>query len=191
MYDVLILYSGGADSRLMLELALQLKKYIHCVLIDYGQMHKKELEVASTNLEIMIKNGDLGLSYQTVSIGNLKVNSGLTGNNIDGQYEGVHEKHVPGRNSIFLSIAFSIAEANNIPLIWIGCDYSDRLNLFPDCYQEYIVKFNEMLKYAGPKEIKVEAPLMGMTKEFILELLENNGITKKDLYSGYGEYNGN
>ena len=70
-------------------------------------------------------------------------------------------------------------------MIWIGCDYSDRLNLFPDCYQEYIVKFNEILKYAGPKEIKIEAPLMGMTKEFILELLESTGIKKDELFSGY------
>jgi len=184
MHDVLILYSGGADSRLMIELALQLKKKIKCILINYGQSHLEELEVAKEQLQYLFKEGD-GNCWQEVTIKNLMVDSGLTGNFLDGQYEGVHEKHVPGRNSIFLSIAFSIAEANNIPLIWIGCDYSDRLNLFPDCFQKYIVSFNEMLKHAGPKNIRVEAPLMGMTKEFILELLESNGITKKDLFSGY------
>ena len=184
MYDVLILYSGGADSRLMLELALQLKKKIKCILVNYGQKHLGELEVAKMQLGELFKNTKENC-WQEVDIINLEVNSGLTGNNIEGQYEGVHEKHVPGRNTIFLSIAFSIAEANNIPLIWIGCNYSDAVNLFLDCTQKYIMECNKMLKYAGPKEIKVEAPLMGMTKEFILELLENNGITKKDLYSGY------
>jgi len=49
------------------------------------------------------------------------------------------------------------------------------------------VAFNEMLKFAGPKEIKVEAPLMGLSKKTIMEILNSKGITENDIYSGYGE----
>ena len=54
--------------------------------------------------------------------------------------------YVPGRNTIFISIAFSIAENLGINMIWHGADYTDRLNFFPDCYQEYFVAFNELLQ---------------------------------------------
>lgn len=180
MGNVLILYSGGADSRLMLELASKMNYNINCLLIDYGQLHKEELQVALEQLRKCHQ------SSQIVKIDGLNVNSGLTGDGVKNDTGEVHEMHVPGRNSIFLSIAFSIAEYNNIDTIWIGCDWSDRLNLFPDCYQEYIVRINKLFEIAGPKPIKVEAPLMGLSKENILKLLNFYGISTDDIYSGYG-----
>ena len=49
--DLVILYSGGADSRLMLSWALQLGRHPYCVLIDYQQKHIKELSYAVEQLE--------------------------------------------------------------------------------------------------------------------------------------------
>lgn len=183
MEKILILYSGGADSRLMLEFANKICLSPYCLLIDYGQLHKEELLVAKTQLE------ELDLPYQIVNISNLNINSGLTGDGIKNDIGKVHEMHVAGRNSMFLSIAFSIAESKGINTIWIGCDWSDRLNLFPDCYQEYLIKINETFKIAGPKPIKVEAPLMGLTKENVLRLLKSFGVEEKEIFSGYGDLN--
>jgi len=179
--DLIILYSGGADSRLMIEFALLANKTPMCLLVDYGQLHKEELDVAKTQLKT------LGILYREVAIKGLEVNSGLTGSGDKNMTGEVHEMHVPGRNSMFLSIAYSIAESLDIDTIWIGADWSDRLNVFPDCYQEYYVAFNEMLKHAGPKTIKVEAPLMGLSKETIMNILGSKGIKESDIYSGYGE----
>lgn len=181
--NLIILYSGGADSRLMLEMALAREMKPYFVLIDYGQAHKEELEVAKKHLI------DKELNFQVVKISGLNVNSGLTGSVTQGLYEGVHSHHVPGRNSIFLSLAFSIAEANGVDTIWYGPDYDDRIHLFPDCYQEYVVKVNELFEVAGSKKIKVEAPLMGMTKEMILDLLDKQyGVDAKEVFSGYGKF---
>ena len=181
--NLLILYSGGADSLLMLKLALECRYKPYCLLIDYEQLHKEELKFAKRQI---VKH-DILHAYSTIKISDMNINSGLTGDgekNISGD---VHEMHVPGRNTIFLSLAFSKAESLGIETIWIGSDWSDRLNLFPDCYPEYIIQMNELFKLAGPKNITVEAPLMGLTKITILNILKSYGINEDQLFSGYGE----
>uniref|UniRef100_A0A6H1ZVT1 7-cyano-7-deazaguanine synthase n=1 Tax=viral metagenome TaxID=1070528 RepID=A0A6H1ZVT1_9ZZZZ len=174
----LILYSGGADSRLLLELAHILKIESSCLLVNYGQKHIKELEVAE---KLCISKG---LQYNKIYI-DLPVESKLTGQGIVG-YEGVSEWYVPSRNLIFISIAVSIAESRGIDTIWYGADFSDRINLFPDCYQEWVVGINRFLEINGSKQITVEAPLLGFSKEIILSLLEYLGIDKSEIFSGYG-----
>lgn len=180
-YDVVVLYSGGADSRMLLELAGDMCLSPYCVLVDYEQLHKKELKFAKKQLK------KLNVEYQVVSISGLNINSGLTGDGIKDISGDVHEMHVPGRNSMFLSIAFSIAESKGIDTIWLGSDWNDRLNLFPDCYQEYIVAMNKAFQIAGPRPINVEAPLTGLSKENIKKFLYNRGVKEKEIFSGYGE----
>lgn len=181
MNDLVILYSGGADSRLMLEFAKMMNKKPYCLLINYGQGHVTELEFARKQLE------EFQVPNHTVNISSLNVDSGLTGDGVKNTSGVVHEMHVPGRNSIFLSLAFSVAESKDIDTIWYGSDFSDRLNLFPDCYQEYVVKINELFQVAGPKSISVEAPLSGLTKESVLAMLKGLGVEEESLFSGYGD----
>ena len=177
---IVVLFSGGADSVLMLSIAEKLKKEPYCVIIDYEQLHKQELEFA----ERFCKSRKI--DYQIVKISGLNVDSALTGNGGKGTYEGVSEWVVPGRNTMLLSIALSIAEANGISDIWFGPDWSDREHLFPDCYQEYVYRMNEVFKIQGSHEITITAPLLGMTKEMVVKLLEYEGIKKEDYFSGYG-----
>lgn len=181
MYDLVILYSGGADSRVMLELCNEFDLKPYCLMIDYGQLHLEELKFAKSQLEKLM------FDYQTVSISGLNVNSGLTGDGIPNFSGEVHTMHVPGRNTMFLSVAYSIAESKGIDTIWLGSDWDDRLNLFPDCYQEYIVSMNEAFKLAGPKPIKVEAPLSGLSKVNIIKMLKKRGVEAHEIFSGYGD----
>ena len=125
--------------------------------------------------------------YRVVSVSGLGISSGLTGAGEKNESGDVNEFHVPGRNTMFLSLAFSKAESLGIDTIWIGCDWSDMLNLFPDCYPEYIIRVNELFKVAGPKKITVEAPLMGLTKENIMKLLKSQDVDEKQIFSGYGD----
>ena len=180
-YNLVILYSGGADSRLMLEFAKSFDKTPYCVLIDYEQLHQEELSFARSHL---LK---YNIDFQIVKIKDLNINSGLTGNGTKDKTGEVHEMHVAGRNTMFLSIAYSIAESKDIDTIWLGSDWDDRLNLFPDCYQEYIVAMNEAFKVAGPNPIKIEAPLSGFSKENIITYLKNTGVGEHEIFSGYGD----
>ncbi len=181
-FDIIILYSGGSDSVLMVKFAQMAGKNPYCILVDYGQKHIKELEYAQNQLK------SYGVSYQIVKIQDLNINSGLTGNKVEGRFDGVHQMNVPGRNTILIGLAISIAENKGIDEVWYGADYSDRVNLFPDCYQEYVVRMNEVLAISGVQPIKLVAPLLGMPKELIIKLLDKYfNVKLVDMHSGYEE----
>ena len=178
--NLIILYSGGADSILLLQLAFQAEKNPHCILIDYGQKHIKELTYAKNQLK------SFQIEYSVIKIEGLNINSGLTGSLEKDRWDNVHSMNVPARNSIFLSIAMGIAENYEIDEIWYGADYSDRINKFPDCYQEYVVAINELSKISGVRPIKIVAPLLGMPKELILDILNKHyNINEENIFSGY------
>ncbi len=182
MEDLIVLYSGGADSTLLLQMAKSMGKKPFALMIDYGQLHKEELEYATKYLE---KNG---IESMTVKIDGYNVNSALTGNGEKGMYEGVDIHNVPARNTIFLSIAYGIAESKGITEIWFGANLEDYEHLFPDCTQEYIGRMNKVLEIAGVRPIKVYAPLLGMEKYMIKVMLKLYKIKEDEIYSGYGEY---
>lgn len=178
--NVVMLYSGGADSLLMLHLAKMAGKNPYCVLVDYGQKHIEELGFAKQQL------GSMDVKYQVIKLNGLNVNSGLTGQLTESRWDNVHPMNVPARNTWFLSLAAAVAESNDINEIWIGCDMSDYYGEFPDCKQEYIGKMNEVFKIAFTKPILITAPLLGFTKQMVKEILEIHfGITENDMYSGY------
>ena len=179
-FDVVILFSGGADSILMLEMAYAFGLTAYCILIDYEQLHIDELRYA----EKYLRKDDI--PFRIVKLHGLGVQSGLTGRGEKGRFEGVHEMHVPSRNLMFVGIAASIAEDMGIDLIWYGADYSDYLNKFPDCMQPWFGAVNDVLGINGPYPIRLEAPLAGLSKRSILDMLESKGITDEQMFSGYG-----
>jgi len=153
-----------------------------CVMIDYGQKHIKELDYAKNQLT------HFGVEYRVVKLENYTVNSGLTGDNVPGTYDGVNKMNVPGRNTVFIGIAAGIAESEGIDEIWFGADFSDRINKFPDCFQEFTYRMNEVLKVSGSYPMKLRAPLLGLTKEMVVGLLTKiYGISMQNVYSGYEE----
>ena len=180
-FDLVILFSGGADSILMLGMAKFMGYNPYCVLIDYQQLHIDELKSARLYLD------KLGVPHHTVKLYHLKLQSGLTGEGQKGRFEGVHEMHVPSRNLMFVGVAASVAENMGIDTIWYGADYSDYVNEFPDCKQAWFGVMNEVLKINGPNPIKLEAPLAGLTKESILKALKALGIHDKAMCRGYGD----
>ena len=175
-YDLVLLYSGGLDSTLLLEIALEMGLSPLCLLINYGQKHVEELEFAQRICQ------DKKVPWIRLQI-DLPVASNLTSK--AQTYEGVSPWHVPSRNLIFVGIAASFAEERNIPLIWYGANYEDRDHLFPDCYQEWIFEMNKLLAINGSKKVMLEAPLSGMHKETVKALAHYFGITNDKVFSGY------
>jgi len=179
--DLIILYSGGMDSNVLLELALIMKKKPYCILINYEQKHIRELDFAVFRLK------KRNVNYQIVNINNLNIDSGLTGSNEKNLYNNVHENYVPARNMMFVSIAASIAESKGINTIWYGPNYDDYVNCFPDCVQGWIDKMNKLLDVNSSVKIELEGPLIGFRKERILELARWFEIKENEVFSGYGD----
>lgn len=181
---VLILYSGGADSTLLIHLALEANLKPYCVLIDYDQNQKMELDFAHKYLN------EKSIPSQTVKLYNLGLHSALT----TGEkclYDGVSDMYVPSRNLMFVSIAASIAENLGIDMIWYGANLSDVGNGFPDCTLSWVKQVNQLLKINGSVEIQLEAPLLMMdyTTDDVMNMLEERGVKSSQLYSGYLEDN--
>jgi 7-cyano-7-deazaguanine synthase len=181
--DLVVLFSGGADSTLLLKMAEKVERTPLALMIDYGQKHINELKFAKKYLD------KHKIENMTIKISGYDVNSALTGSGEKGIYEGVDIHNVPARNTIFLAFAYGIAESKGIQEIWYGPNWQDYEHIFPDCYQQYIGRMNSVLEISGVRPIKVYAPLLGMPKELIMDILEKQyGIGKENLYSGYGEF---
>jgi 7-cyano-7-deazaguanine synthase len=181
---VVILFSGGADSVLLLHFALELRLHPYCVLIDYEQNHKIELNFARSYLK------EKCIPSQTVKIHRLGVRSGLTTGETS-IYSEVNEMYVPSRNLMFVSIAAGIAESLKVDTIWYGANCSDVDNGFPDCTANWVRKVNALLKINGSVKIKLEAPLLeqGATKEDVMRGLNLRHVNMGKIFSGYMEDN--
>ena len=140
---VLLLFSGGYDSTVLLHLALKLGYEPFCLIIDYGQVHREEITFARHACDILGENNDLMHMVQKID---LLVAAKLTQKEGEVQYDGVSEWHVPSRNLTFISLAAGVAESHGITKIWYGANYEDREHLFPDCYQEWVYKVNQLLE---------------------------------------------
>lgn len=76
---------------------------------------------------------------------------------------------VPARNTVFTSIALSYAESMGASAIIVGWNGEEGAT-FPDNSKGYLEKFNRLIEEGSPDEIKIEAPLIDLNKEEIVEM---------------------
>lgn len=178
---LVVLTSGGFDSALLLHMAKRMNYNPIALLIDYGQKHVRELDAAvklCDDLQVPFKRMKVDLAQA--------VDSGLTGTLQGGKYAGLHEMHVPGRNTIFVGLALSLAEAVGATKIWYGANFEDRINEFADCKQDWVLEMNKSLKIAGSYPVELEAPLLGMRKDTIVRMGKlYHDIKEEEVHSGY------
>lgn len=91
---------------------------------------------------------------------------------------------VPARNTIFTSIALSYAESIGADTIIVGWNGEEGAT-FPDNSKEYMEKFNELIEEGSPEKIRIEAPLINLNKEEIVELGVECGAPMELSYSCY------
>ncbi|MFA5312877.1 MAG: 7-cyano-7-deazaguanine synthase QueC [Methanomassiliicoccales archaeon] len=172
------LLSGGLDSTVSLAYALWKGYEVIPLSFRYGQRHSRELHSAEAvvrhygiDRHIII---DLDLSSYKISA--------LTSKDVDVPMKRSADEigtdipvtYVPARNIIFMSVAAGLAESEGAEAIFIGANSIDYSG-YPDCRPEFFKAFEEMLKVgtkAGVegKAIRIEAPLLRMTKAEIVRL---------------------
>lgn len=178
MKKIILLYSGGEDSTLLLLFAKTFEYQITCLIFDYGQTHSDEIEIAINNCE------QLKVSYYVIRI-SLPIVSKLT-TGTPHSFSNVSPWHVPSRNLMFLSMAASYAESHGISTIWLGANSADFENQFLDCSQKWMEQVNSLLMVNCPYKISLEMPLLGMSKELITKLLSHIQTNPLQTFSGYG-----
>ncbi len=186
-----VLLSGGLDSSTVLYYALKQGYKCACLLFDYGQRHRKELNSA---IRIAKKTG---CKYQTVKIALPWSGSSLTDTNKkipDNKnlpdnagrapiLSSLPSTYVPGRNTVFLSFALSYAETLGAETIFIGANAVDYSG-YPDCRPDYYIAWNRLLKALGTK-IMVQAPLIRLDKSEIVRLGTKLGVPFDMTWSCY------
>ncbi len=189
MSKVVLAYSGGMDSTVLLHLASKQFDEVYVVMFDYGQRHKKELISARYQIA-SISNLAQWSTIQLPFIGNY-TSSALTNTVIDvpvtSQVMGDPQTaaYIPNRNMTFLSILIGIAEDKNIGNVWYGAAQADSVAGFYDGSQEFLDAINNITSLNRRHKITVEAPLLDKSKKQIIELGLELGVDYSNTWTCY------
>lgn len=139
----ILLFSGGQDSTTCLYWAKKHFTDIMAIGFDYGQKHKIELDMASK----IAKNASI--DYQVINI------QGLLKTNNETNLRITH-----GRNALFLTIAASLFNVDDIVAGFCQMDFQD----YPDCRRKFVDSQQLSLSLALDKDLRIHTPLMYKTK---------------------------
>ena len=143
------LLSGGLDSATAAALALEQGDRVIGLSFDYGQRHRRELDAAAAVAQ------QLGLAeHHCISV-NLASSGGtaLTDASISIHTHGVEEgrippTYLPGRNTVFISVGLSLAEARGAERLVLGVNAVDYSG-YPDCRPDYLNAFQTLADLAS------------------------------------------
>ena len=186
-----VLLSGGLDSATTLYVARSRGYRCHCLVIDYGQRHRRELQSARAvarragcpvqRIKIRMPWGGSALTDRRIPVPRRRSLSQMG--------KGIPPTYVPARNTIFLSVAASLAEAIGAEAIFIGANFLDSSG-YPDCRPAYYSAFRRVIQRgtkAGVegKPIRIETPLIRKTKAQIIRLGKGLGVPYELTWSCY------
>ena len=142
------LLSGGLDSATAAALAIEAGYRVIGLSFDYGQRHRRELEAAAAVAEAL----ELA-EHHTIRV-NLAAwgGSALTDPAIAVPTAGVEagvipSTYVPGRNTVFIALGLSLAEARGAQKLVLGVNAVDYSG-YPDCRPDYLEAFQALADLA-------------------------------------------
>ena len=185
--------SGGLDSTVATS-ALKEEYEIHALTFDYGQRSaQREIESSKQICQkLSIKHtvmdltwlGKLGKSALTVHDEEVPQ---LESDKLDDKEtcdETARKVWVPGRNVVFTAIATAFAEAEDAEKIIVGWDLEEAVT-FPDNSREFLEAFNQTLEIGTLEGVQIEAPVIDLNKNEIVELGEKVQAPMELSYSCY------
>ena len=182
----LVVFSGGQDSTTCLFWALEHYDHVEVITFDYGQRHRKEIEVAKEianelNVKQHLLNTEILTSYNANS---------LTNNDIEiDSSNDVPNTFVPGRNMLFLNIASIVAyQIGAIHIVTGVCDTD--FSGYPDCRRDFVQSMNETMNLAMDLEFVIDTPLMTLNKKETWQLADKLGQLDYIRYRTLTCYNG-
>jgi 7-cyano-7-deazaguanine synthase len=184
------LLSGGLDSATAAALAIEAGHRVIGLSLDYGQRHRRELE-AATELA-----GVLGLEeHHTIAVnlaawGGSSLTDGCLAIPTDGVEAGViPSTYVPGRNTVFIALGLSLAEARGAQRLVLGVNAIDYSG-YPDCRPDYLVAFQTLADLASKagregRGTRLWAPLVHWSKTRIVQEALRLGVPIAATWSCY------
>lgn len=177
MSKAIVLFSGGQDSTTCLFWALNKYDEVETIGFFYGQRHSVELVCREKILEkLRSKKKNLGKDtlIDISSFGKIASSALTQGGQFEQGSNGLPTSFVPARNLIFLCMAASRAYSIGADSIVTGVcetDYSG----YPDCRSNTITAMEDAISFGLDRQIRIETPLMFLTKSQTWELAEQVG----------------
>jgi len=171
-----VLLSGGLDSAVTAAIARAEGFEVHALSVHYGQRHDPEIEAAraiasdlgcAAHREIAVDLASFGGSALTDPLAEVPRDRGT-----EEIGSGIPSTYVPARNTVFLSLALSLAEAIGARDLFLGVNAVDYSG-YPDCRPEFLEAFERLACVATKAGVegeafRVHAPLLRMTKADIV-----------------------
>jgi 7-cyano-7-deazaguanine synthase len=146
--------------------------------VDYGQRHRVEIE-AARRIAGQVAERHIVLPLDLRAFGGSALTDDIDVPK-DGAEAGIPVTYVPARNTIFLSLALGLAEADGARDIFIGVNALDYSG-YPDCRPEFIEEFQRLANVATKVGVEgdqfmIHAPLLRMTKAQIAREADRLGL---------------
>lgn len=192
-FDAVVLLSGGLDSATALFWALRHKGWrCQALSFDYGQRHRRELRTAreiARKTHTPLQEVKFRLPWGGSSL--LDPHSSLPHHKKNRIGQGpIPSTYVPARNTLFLSFALSLADANKIRHIVIGANALDYSG-YPDCRPAFLKAFattarlGTRLGAEAGENIQICAPLLKLSKADIIRRGLSWGVPYQLTWSCY------
>lgn len=158
MGKAIVLLSGGLDSATAAAQAIADGYAPIALSFRYGQRHERELAAAQTVA------AHLGIQDHYVMDVNLAQWGGSSLTDLseplpqDGpRLYAIPTTYVPGRNTVFIALALSLAEAKGAEAIYLGINAVDYSG-YPDCRPEYLEAFQQLAQLSSKAGLEGNAP---------------------------------
>ena len=186
------LLSGGLDSATAAALATEAGYRVIGLSLDYGQRHRRELEAAAAVAEALQLAEHHTIAVNLAAWGGSALTDAAIAVPTGGVEAGViPSTYVPGRNTVFIALGLSLAEARGAQKLVLGVNAVDYSG-YPDCRPDYLAAFQTLADLAtkagreghGPQ---LWAPLVEWSKtEIVRQALRLNVpiATTWSCYSG-------
>ncbi len=179
MKKTVVLLSGGLDSSTCLAQAISDGFEVVALSITYGQRHIKECESAKAIAKHFNVKQHFFLDINLSSWGGSALTSDIPVPS-DGISEGIPVTYVPGRNTIFIASAMSLAESVGAASVYLGINAVDYSG-YPDCRPEYLDAYQSLSNLSSKmaiegNPIQLVAPLINETKMGIVQKAFKLGV---------------
>lgn len=192
----LVLLSGGLDSSLSLIKACDETEVRFALTFDYGQKsHEREIVSAKKICaRYKIEHRVIALPFfgELAShpfFGNETTCPTPSAGDLDDKAAGNKSAKavwVPNRNGLFINVAASFAEKENIDLIYVGFN-AEEAATFPDNSKAFIETANRSLEFSTLNHVKVTAPTIDQNKTQIVADMIKRDFDFNLLWSCYND----
>jgi len=156
----IVLLSGGLDSATCAAQAMADGYAVTALSFNYGQKHERELLAAREVVEALNIEDHRVVSVDLAQWGGSSLTDVALTVPTDGHTladKTIPSTYVPGRNTVFIAIALSLAEAQQAAAIYLGINAIDYSG-YPDCRPEYLAAFQNLATLSSKAGLEGRSP---------------------------------